>query len=691
MLKKINFAPGINRESTQYSADGYWYNSNNIRFRGGYAESIGGWVRDGDSIAMGIARDLFVWTDYSGNSLSSIGTSWKQYVEVGGSLWDITQVRKTTTAISRDKIKTITDIGDGETSALEITDVGHGVVLNDFILYDNLSGASGDAAWSFGGINVYDELNGASGSGSEKQVIEIVSVDIYRVECSATVGSDVTGVNSATFDINYLANVGLSSQSEGRGWGVGIWGGADGGRGWGDAASISLVTGELRLVSVSNYNEDLMFSNSGGPIYYWDTSANMAEGIPRDGVAYRSKSLTDYAGSSDPPVICESFLVSERDGHVIAFGCNDIGSTDPNNLLVRWSDQDNPFDWTPTVINTSGGQMLRVGSKVMGAVSAKSEIVIFTDSALYSMRFIGPPDIFGFTLISEGVQLLTRRSVINVANVVYFMGEDNFYTYTGTVSPLHSPIEKLIFSDFNREQRDKIFVGLNATYSELFWFYCTADSIEPDKYVAYNYSENTWYMGNFDMSSLTLDTPSGPPDGSLNRTAWVDARLRNETLATYVFNWDPSATPPVEQSAVMAHEVGRGVSGGVMPCFVESGFFDISSGESMSFVSRAIPDIQFFDIASDTTNPVITLSLIGNDFPGSLNSTISSSDIIYDKSTGIYSSTESGDPLTVQPPGNDVAVRARGRSLSLKIASNGSHFGWRFGVTRLDLRPDGRR
>ena len=683
MLKKINFAPGINRESTQYAADGYWYNSNNIRFRNGYAESIGGWVRDGGYEAMGIARDLFVWTDYSGNSLSSIGTNWKQYVEVGGALWDITQVRKTTTAISRDKIKTVADIGNGS-PAIEITDTEHGVVLNDFILFGNASNPS-DGGWTFGGIDVGAELDPDSG-GSEKQVIEIVDENSYRVQCSEAV-TDATGTSGETLNIEYLANVGLSSQVEGRGWGVAPWGTGE----WGLAASIAIVTGELRLISISNYNEDLMFSNKGGPIYYWDVSANMSAGLPRDGSAYRAKSLTEFAGSSDPPVICESFLVSERDGHVIAFGCNDLGQTDSNNLLVRWSDQDNPFDWTPTVTNTSGGQMLRAGSKVMGAVSAKSEIVIFTDSALYSMRFIGPPDIFGFTLISEGVQLLTRRSVINVANVVYFMGEDNFYTYTGTVSPLHSPIEKLIFSDFNREQRDKIFVGLNATYSELFWFYCTADSIEPDKYAAYNYSENTWYMGNFDMSSLTLDTPSGPPDGSLNRTSWVDARLRDETLATYILDWDPSTTPVVEKSAVMAHEVGRGIAGGSMPCFVESGFFDISSGESMSFVSRAIPDIQFFDIAEDTTNPVMTLSLIGNDFPGALNATVSSSDIIYDDGTGIYSSTESGDPLTVQPPGNDVAVRARGRSLSLKVSSNGANFGWRLGVTRLDLRPDGRR
>ena len=537
MLKKLDFAPGVSRESTQYAESGRWYDSQNIRFRGGYPESIGGWSRDSDYELDGFVRDMYTWTDYSSSELFAVATDWRVYIIAGGVATNITPIRKTTEAIPSENFKTLhnpTDIlGNVVTGEfIQVEDTGHGVGLNTFIHFSNMTGA--EAAWDVGGINLQTLLEN-----TDQQVVHVYNQNKYWINAGSAVTTAGPLAAGEDARADYEENVGLSTSTTGNGWGTGVWGGdsntseitgvtvgstttilavntfLDGdevyirgivevspggdlenalndtlftittataanfiipvnttgfdawdsggtaavGEGWGDPSTVEVSTGTERFTFLDNYNEDLIYSNNGGAIYYWDTSENSNNGIPSAGpLGQRLEKLSDFTGSITPPELCSSMMVSDRDGHVIAFGCNDIGNEDQNNLLIRWSDQNNPFDWVPTTSNTSGGQMLRVGSTIVGSVNTKSEVLVFTDRAVYSMRFVGPPDIFSFSLVSEGVELLTERSGIDVANVVYFMGSDKFYAYTGSVSPLDCPLVKEVFSDFNKEASSKVFL-----------------------------------------------------------------------------------------------------------------------------------------------------------------------------------------------------------------------------------------
>ena len=676
MLKKIEFEPGIVKESTQYASNG-WYDSGNVRFRGGFPETIGGWARDSDYSLDGIVRKMFTWTDYGSAKLFAIGTDWKTYIVAGGNKFDVTAIRASVSNHPGDNFGTYHNptgsAGESITGEfIRVLDNAHGASLNDFVSF---SGMADSAVWkspTSTGVNIRTELND-----KEKQVAYVFDDDEYWIAIDTTVVTGMTaGAGGVSADINYMVSVGLSVQTEGTGWGATVWGG-DSGEGWGDPANVSILTGELRHVYLDNYNEDLMMSNSGGPIYYWDTGTNSTLGVPNVGDQFRLKELGAFTGSSNPPNVCDSFLVSDRDGHVIALGCNDIGLSGHNSLMVRWSDQNNPFDWTPSPSNTSGGQMLRLGSEIIGAVNTKSEILLFTDGGVYSMRYTGPPDTFSFSIVSEGVELMTSESVLDVANIVYFMGSDKFYMYTGAVSTLECPVQKEVFGNFNVSAREKVFAGLNADFSEIIWFYPSSDSWEPDMYVAFNYSEKTWYTGSFDMSPISSQSAS---TNSYNRTAWLDSRTMNESLSGYIEEYNPNSTPEVKKSGVMIHETGRTAQGQNLDCFLESGLFGIGEGDQLSYVSRILPDFQFFGFSENPADQMITVKLKGNNFPGEIPSELSSTSIDYSVSGG-----------TLTPVGNSTGVRARAREISIRLESSGNSAGWRLGATRIDAKPDGRR
>jgi hypothetical protein len=666
LIKKISIPPGINRDSTQYASGGSWYSSNNVRFRGGYAESIGGWAdsqtkttyQGAKSYLLGVARGLFSWTDYSSNRLGCVGTNWKFYAIGGITAKDITPIRLSVTS-------GVTFAAVDTSDVLTVSHTAHGAVPYDFVTYSN--------AVSLGGLITATVING------EHQITEVVDDDSYKITVSSVANGSDTG-NGAGVDADYQINVGQADQvlSAG-GWGDGPF--DSGTVSWDYASPSSIITDEMRRVSIDNYNEDLMISNRGGPIYYYDVSENIFQNVPRDSTNdTRAQVLSSFVGDSDTPVVVDSFLVSERDGHVIAFGCNDIGSTSQNNLLVRWSDQNNPFDWTPTASNTSGGQMLRMGSRIMNAVATKSEILIWTNSALYSMRFIGPPDVFSFNLVSGNVTIVSPMSVVNTSSGVYYMGEDGFYVYTGSIRPIPSPVSKLVFDDINMDQAAKAFGGSNSSFDEIYWAYPSRDSFECDKYVCFNHAQNTWYMGSFDMSAVgSSATATG-----YNRTAWEDSVVRLFPSSTYIESLDKTTDPPTLTSGIVLHELNPSESSvftGTKECFVESGDIDISDGDSFTFISRFIPDLMIPEYDSDTANPSISFSLTGKDFPGGTDTTSEVKDINeFDLVTGAYS-----------PTGNSTAIRLRGRSMSMKFSSSEENFNWRLGENRVDGRPDGGR
>jgi hypothetical protein len=800
MLKKFPFPPGINHQSTQYAANGFWYDCNNIRFRSGMVESLGGWTRDGSYSLDGFGRSSFTSRDYSGNNYQFVGTDRKYYAIAGLSVFDITPTRETGSESGSNLFTTVL-VDSEKTALLSVKHASHGLSVNDWVVFSAVGAGS----------NNYTSALLTQDTGF--QVFSVTDADNYVLYIvDETSGSEVVfDLGSATafnnsFTYYYKVASGLSAQVSGAGFGAGSWGGDDymptsysldsapvdstdgsavlkfddtstpvsvgeyvylqdlsgdvgtgtslkagvpfdltsmndhwwrvsakstndfsidltdlyggsfsitgteagaGGssgsfyksvwtdgsesvtgatRGWGDSTTDAEDVGSIRRVFIDNYGEDIMFANSGGPIYYYDVSANTSNGVPESGPTSVAKDLDTFSGNVYPPQNVDSFLISKKDGHCVALGCNDIGDTTINSMLVRWSDQNNPFDWGPSATNTSGGQVLRDGSKIVGGVSTKDEVVIFTDASVYSMRFIGPPDTFAFNLITSGVGILGPRTAVNAANAVFFMGNDGFYIYTGAVEPLPCPVVNYVFDDFNRDQTDKCFGGVNAGFSEVYWFYPSQDSFEPDRYVVFNYEENIWYYGSLDMSALEEGGDS--QSSAYSRTSWRDAIVFSSPMSTYITEYSPSTTlvPLIEKSGVMIHDSGTSANGSEISSHVESGDLDISYGENFVFVSRAIPDLQVFNADAGRTSASVTMDLYGRDFPGQASGSESSSSITFS-----FAGDSQGRNATYTPVGTSTAVRARARSISIRYASDSSGYQWRLGDSRFDVRPDGRR
>ena len=447
-------------------------------------------------------------------------------------------------------------------------------------------------------------------------------------------------------------------------------------RGWGDVSTtLGLIIGGYRTVTIANFGEDLMFANRGGPIYYYDTSAKTSGGIPEPGQV--AVTLSSVTGSIEPPVVVDSFLISNQ-GHTIAFACNDIFATQQNKMLIRWSDRNNPFVWEPTNSNEAGGQALRHGSELMGGVATKKEIMVASNSALYSMRYVGFPNTYGIDLITENLSLLSRNAAVAVDNSVYFMANDQFYRYDGSIQPLSANVLNYVFDNLNISQKEKIVSGVNSKFSEVIWLYPGESSFENDRYVTYNYANGTWSAGTFDMLPLSESAGSSV---SYNRTAWHSSQVISQPLSTYILQYDPTTSPVTAKSAIMIHESGASAQGALISSYAETGEVELSEGSEFSFYSRILPDAEIFDRDSSAANPTISISLMGRDLPGRNQNT----------STGVtLSFAESMDSMVRYTPTiNETAIRGRSRMVSMKVSTDHSGYGWRLGDVRIELRPDG--
>ena len=624
---KYILKPGINREGTDYSNEGGWFDANLIRFRKGLPEKIGGWQKITSNYVLGIARALHGWVNLNTTKFLGIGTTWKYYVESGNVFNDITPIRATTSAGDVTFAKVAND-----DATITVSDTAHGAVQNDFVTF---SGAA-----SLGGNIVANVLN------QEYQIATIVNDNSYTIEAKDTDGdtvlansSDSGNGGSSTVGV-YQINVGLDDYVPGSGWGASSWGSG----GFGSTSALS-ETNQLRLWSHDNFGEDLIINPRAGGVYYWDQSS---------GLSTRAVALSSLSGANLPPTKALQVLVSDIDRHVICLGADPLndsgtartGSIDP--MFICWSDQENATQWEPTLSNTAGSFRLSAGSSIVGGLRARQETLVWTDMSLYSMTFIGSPYVFSTNLVNEGVGLIGPKASINAPNGVFWMDLKGFYFYNGSVSALPSSVHDYVFSDINLVQSYKVFGFLNKAFDEIGWFYCSGSSTEIDRYVLYNYVEQTWSIG------------------QLARHSWLD-----EGVEDY-----PRATGTDTYNYLYKHETGNDADGSPMDnVYIESSSLDIQEGDYFTFVNRIIPDIKFTG-----TNSVAAMNIVlkKRNWPAESLSTAST--------TSVTSST------------TNINTRARARQVVLRFESDDDNseglregLGFRVGATRMEIRPNGKR
>jgi hypothetical protein len=702
-LTKLQFRPGINRETTSYSNEGGWFDMDKVRFRFGYPEKIGGWIKQSSNAFLGTCRALHPWIALDGSNYLGVGTNLKYYINEGGGYNDITPIRATTAAgdvtfsASANTLSANVDVldttisltsasgfptsgrikigseiityalvsgndltgcvrGVNDTTAAShssgaavncstiiVTDNDHGALENDFV---TLSGAV-----SLGGAVTADVLN------QEYQVTYVIGVNSYQIEArtvstitsiTTTTGLNPTYVFATSSDSGnggssvvgaYQINTGLDTTIVGNGWGAGTWS-----RGaWGSATSLNASGQTLRIWSHDNFGEDLIINVRNADIYYWDKT---------NGLASRAVELASIAGANKVPTIAKQVLVSDRDRHVIAFGCDsetNPGVQDP--LLIRFSDQENVTEWQSLVTNTAGDLRIGSGSEIVTALETRQQVLVFTDVSLHAMQYLGPPFTFGINEISTNITIAGPLAAIAVEDNVFWMGAEEFYVYGGAVQRLPCSVRDYVFTDINSDQLQKVTASTNTAFSEVTWFYPSSSSTENDRYVTYNYQQKIWYYG------------------TLGRTCWLDRGVNSDPIAAgsdhYLYlqeiGFDDGSTSPA--SAISS--------------YIESSQMDLGEGEQFVFMKRLIPDMTFRDSSNPTPSAVMTLKV--RNFPG-----------------GNYTNTNNGSvaktaSVPVEQFTDQIFVRLRGRSFAFRIETDDTGVGWRLGSPRVEVRPDGRR
>lgn len=467
-------------------------------------------------------------------------------------------------------------------------------------------------------------------------------------------------------------------------------------RNWGDASNENLSVAESRKVYVDNFGEDLLISNGFGPIYYYDTSSKTSAGVPITGEV--AVDITSVTGQLEAVKTCTTFLMSEKFGHCVALGANDVGATPANSMLVRWSDAFNPFDWFPTPSNEAGGQTLDQGSSIVTGIATKNENLIFTNSAVYSMKYVGFPITYGFDLVTSRASIVSENAVTAVDDQVFFMAEDAFYMYNGRLNVLSDNVLNYVFDDINTSEISKSFCDTNYKFSEILFFYPSSSSIECDRFVSYNYANGTWSIGTYDMSPLGnsgtgSDTSAGT---TFNRTSWNDAIVYQFPVAGVLDRFDTDVTEstagatgqgqpstvnvPAVRSMLFSHENGTSAQETAINAHVETGDLDLMDGQKYAFYRRVIPDVDIFD-STGTSDKTITVGIKGKDLPGKSQKPEKSVTVRY---TG-------GETETYEPDFNSTAIRGRARSASIRVSAASSTFGWRLGDIRIDVQPDGEK
>ena len=621
-LQKAVFNPGINREGTDYSNEGGWFDVNLVRFRKGYPEKFGGWTKNTPNSFLGTCRALHPWVALEGTKYLGLGTTWKYYIEEGSNFNDVTPIRTTTAAGD------VTFAATDGSSTITVSDTAHGAVKNDFVTFSD--------AVSLGGNITADVLN------QEYQIVS-VTTDTYTITAKDTNGDTVTANSSDTGNGGsstvgtYQINVGLDVYIPGTGWGLNGWGEGT----FGSATALSVVN-QLRLWTHDHFGENLIMNVRGGGIYQWTEN---------NGTNTRAVDMSGISGANLVPTVGLQVITSEKDRHLIVLGADPLndagtartGTVDP--MLIAFSDQEDNLQFEPLITNTAGSLRLSSGSSIIGAVKSRQEILVWTDTALYSMQFVGPPYTFAVNLVNEGTGLVGPKAAVTAPSAIYWMGYNNFYSYNGSVQTIPCNVHNYVFNDINLVQSFKINAFTIADKNEVGWFYCSSSSDEIDRYVIYNYMENLWTYG------------------QLSRTAWLDAGIENFPRA-------------VNGGYLYQQEIGFDADGSPMTnVFIESSDFDIGEGDQFTFIRRIIPDFKFIE---NENNGSINIVVKTRNFPG---------DSLTTNSTNEISETT-----------QQAYVRGRARQMVLRFESNDDAdndgnlgIGWRLGATRIDIKPDGRR
>ncbi len=615
-LKKLQFKPGITRDNTSLAAEGGWYDCNNIRFRSGYPQKIGGWQRASDDTFLGYARDLINWVTLIGNNFVGLGTEVKYYIEEGGAYYDVTPIRGTATLVNP-----FTAV-DGS-PVITVADTAHGGNTGDYVTFSGASGLGG---------------NITAGVLNAEHIMTKVDANTYTI----TVGVNANATDAAgspggggAVGAEYQVSTGSTVYSSGLGWGAGPYSR----EGWGDPYYVPDI-GAFRLWNHATFGEDLLYGPRGGAIYVWDAT-NYPPGPTNRGVAVTG---------SDVPIFQNMLLVSDQSRFVLVFGTNDIGTSTADPMLIRWSDQEDYTNWTPAPTSLAGSLRLSNGSYIVTALQTRQEILTFTDTALYSVQLLGV-DGFGADPLASNISIMGPKAVTTANNMTYWMGVDKFYVYSGRVDTLPCTVWTQVFQDINLSQAYQVFAGTNEGFNEVWWFYCSADSLLPDRYVIYNTLEQTWVYG------------------TMTRTAWLDSGLRSNPMAC------------TAESRLVYHEVGVDDRSTSTPApieaFIESADFDMDDGDNFAFVWRMVPDVRFN--GSDTPNPSVTLTVRPKRNPGA------------DYTTSATPTVRVTTSVPVDQYTNYAYVRVRGRQMAFRIESTDLGVAWQLGVPRLDLKQDGKR
>lgn len=712
-LQKLKFQPGINKEVTTLAGEGGWYDCDKVRFRGGNPEKIGGWTALSRISFLGVCRSLWNWITLKQYNLLGIGTHLKFYVESGGNYNDITPIRTTTTGtasftagyttlsagitlssdvipltsaanfpagggfiqIGTEQIAYASKSGNnltncvrginGTTAASHLSGAGVGSAM--LIVSD--SGISNLQVDDFMTFTASAALGGnmtAAVLNQEYQILEVVTNISYVVQARAAVVGNVattnggaavfataadTGHGGASVVAAYQINTGLSTYVIGTGWGTGNW--SRGAWGSGFTSGIGL---QLRLWNQTNYGQDLIISPKGGPLYLWTPGLGVE---PAFGTRAKLIGGVDIPGT-DVPVVNNYFTVSDATRIVISFGCNDYGETAMDPMLIRWSVQEDFTNWTPSATNQAGSYRLSHGSQIVGALQTRQEIIVWTDAAVYSMQYLGPPYVFGFTLLADNISIASTNAMATASGMVFWMGVDKFYAYAGRVETLPCTVRRYVFGDINIDQTNQFFGSTSEGYSEIWWFYCSTNSNEINKYVIFNYLDKAWYVGN------------------LSRTAWLDSALRQYPIAA------------TNGNIIVYHEaaVDNGETNPPTPisCFIQSSDFDIGEGEKFAFAWRMIPDVEFNGSTTPLPEkPKVVFKLRPRTNPGAAYGTTVSDTITSKQLYNVEHSYE------VQQFTEIVYTRVRGRQLAFRVESNTLGTQWQLGVPSLDLKEDGRK
>jgi hypothetical protein len=647
---KLVFKPGINRDQTNYSGEGGWSDCDKVRFFSGFPQKLGGWQKTTVNTFIGVCRQVWNWVTSFTDNFLGVGTDIKLYIEVGGFFYDITPLRDTTAAGD------VTFAASNGSSTITVSDTTHDALSGDYVTF---SGAA-----SLGGNITADVLN------QNYVITSIIDPNSFTISAknpstgAAVVANASDSGNGGGSTVGaYEIHPGFPLTTAGYGWGVGSY---DGDFGYGQSGDtpIDLLQRDWFM---DNFDNDLVANIRRGPIYYWERGSLV---VPSTALSTRAVLLSSLAGNDSVPTLAMQTLISQNDKHLLAFGCQPYagGATDFDPLLIRWASQDEPQYWNPTGTTPGGAAssagFLRIsrGSEIVAALSTRQEVLVWTDTTLYSLQYLGTTDVFSLQQLADNISLIGPRAAASANNVTYWMGTDKFYVYSGQIQTLPTTVREYVYKDINFGQSDQIVSGTNEGFNEVWWFYPSAESNWNDRYVIYNHLEQVWYYG------------------SVERTAWLDTPLRDFPTALYTepYTYEDTIAGTPNSGNLYQHEVGVNDDESAMTCFIQSNDFDLAEGDQFMLTRRIIPDISFNQ--STAATPEVTFEMRPRNFPGSAYSSDPSD------TQSVLTTSANVNVFTDQ-----VFIRARARQMALKIVSDTLGVQWQLGSPRLDVRPDGRR